>query len=404
MTSFSALQSVIRQYELDAWVLYDFRGSNSIAWHLLGLPADAHCTRRWMIVIPANGAPVKIVHTMEHLPLSHIDAQEVLYSRKEEWEHAVQTHLAPYATIAMEYSPHGDIPVISKVDAGTVEWIRSLGHNIVSSANLAQEFTAVWSDEQLSENLQTAEHLRNAMMYGFEFIRHNTMQGRALTEYDVQTAILERFAVHHLTTDFPPIVAVNGNAANPHYAPTAEQHSPIVHGDVVLIDMWAKTANPTSTFADITWMGYVGDTVPERVQNLFAVIRDARDAVVRECQRRLDNSEPLRGCDLDDIARAVVENAGYGAYFFHRTGHNITTEIHGPGANLDNYETRDTRLLLPMTSFSVEPGLYLKGDVGLRTELDVIITKDRRVLIPTEPIQTRVFPLLADNWQEQGTL
>lgn len=400
MTTFSALQSVIQRYELDAWVLYDFRGSNSIAWQLLGLPADAHCTRRWMIVIPAHGTPIKIVHAMEHLPLSHIEAQEVLYSRKEEWERAVQTHLAPYSTIAMEYSPNGELPVVSKVDAGTIEWIRSLGHTIVTSANLAQEFTAVWTDEQLSENLHTAEHLRSAMMYGFEFIRHNIMQKRSITEYDVQTAILERFAALHLITDFPPIVAVNGNAANPHYAPTAEEHSPIVHGDSVLIDMWAKTKNPTSTFADITWMGYVGETVPERLQTLFAAIRNARNAVVQECQRRLGNGQPVRGCDLDDVARAVVDSAGYGEYFFHRTGHNITTEIHGPGTNLDNYETSDTRLILPMTSFSVEPGIYIKGEVGLRTEIDVVITKDLRVLIPTEPAQTHILPLLAEGWQE----
>lgn len=399
MSMFSALQQVIQRYGFDAWVLYDFRGSNSIAWKMAELPADAHCTRRWMIIIPAQGEPVKIVHAMERLPLEHVQAQEALYSRKEEWEQTVASHLSGFSTVAMEYSPNGELPVVSKVDAGTIEWLRSLGLAIVSSADLAQEFTAVWTEDQLAENLRTAKKLREAMMYGFEFIRHNLQQERAFTEFDVQTAILAQFDTLGLITDTPPIVAVNGNAANPHYAPTAEQNSPIVYGDSILIDMWAKTSDPASTFADITWMAYAGETVPDRISSLFTVIRDARNAVVDEFRRRLADKKEIRGCDLDDVARAVVDKEGYGQFFFHRTGHNITTEIHGPGANIDNYETRDIRRILPMTSFSVEPGIYIRGDIGLRTEIDVVLNAEGKILIPSEPVQQEVLALLSTSWE-----
>lgn len=400
MATFSDIQQIIQRYGFDAWVLYDFRGSNSIAWNMANLPADAHCTRRWMLVLPAQGEPVKIVHAMERLPLEHVQAREVLYSRKEEWEQAVASQLANFSTIAMEYSPNGELPVIGRVDAGTVEWLRSLGLTIASSADLAQEFTAVWTEKQLTENLQTAKKLREMMMYGFEFIRHNLQQKQQFNEYDVQAAILEQFDKAGLVTDTPPIVSINANAANPHYAPSATQNSPIVYGDTILIDMWAKTADPDSTYADITWMGYAGEIVPDRVASLFAVIRDARNAVVEELRRSIAANDGIRGCDLDDVARAVVDKAGYGQFFFHRTGHNITTEIHGAGVNIDNYETRDTRRILPMTSFSVEPGIYIRGDIGLRTEIDVVLDAAGQILIPSEPMQQEVLALLSPSWKQ----
>ncbi len=395
MTTIANIQQVIRSYKFDAWVLYDFRGSNSIAWQLLGLPPEAHCTRRWMVVIPAEGTPVKIMHAMEQHPLEHVDAELQLYSRKEEWEQITASALQGYTTIAMEYSPGGELPVVAKVDAGTIERLRALGLEIASSADLAQEFTAVWTEDQVAENMATADKLYSVMMYAFEFIRHNLQQERVFTEFDVITAIQNRFEELELVSSHTPNVSVNANAANPHYHATAEHNTPIGYGDLVLIDMWARTPNPHSTFADITWMGYAGEEVPERYSSVFSVIRDARDAVVSELRKRFENNEPVRGCDLDDIARTIIDKAGYGKEFFHRTGHSIAVEIHGPGTNLDNYETRDTRRILPLTSFSVEPGVYLPGEFGMRTEIDVVITKDKKVVVTGGTPQTAIIPLLA---------
>ncbi len=395
MTTTAHIQQVIRSYGFDAWVLYDFRGSNSIAWQLLGLSADTHCTRRWMMVIPAEGTPVKILHAMEQHPLEHVDAETMLYARKEEWEQNTASVLQRYKTIAMEYSPNGELPVVAKVDAGTIERIRSLGIEIVSSADLAQEFTAVWTEDQIAQNIETANKLYTVMIYAFEFIRHNLQQKHVFTEFDVVTAISNRFEELQLLSSHTPNVSVNANAANPHYHATAEHNTPIGYGDLVLIDMWAKTPDPHSTFADITWMGYAGEEVPERYSSVFSVIRDARDAVVAELHRRFEHNEPVRGCDLDEIARTIINKAGYEKEFFHRTGHSIAVEIHGPGTNLDNYETRDTRRILPMTSFSVEPGIYIPGEFGMRTEIDVVITKDKKALVTGGTPQTAIIPLLA---------
>jgi Xaa-Pro dipeptidase len=380
-------------------MLGSFRKSNSIAHATLGLPEDGHFTRRWAVVIPAEGSPIKIVHAIERHSLAVVECDEITYASRSQWESAVQTALKGKRRLALEYSPMNALPIISKVDAGTVEWLRTLGVEPISSADIVQQCTAVWSDEQFEDNKITSHALKQAMLHSFDFMRDNLQAGIAFTEFEAQQQILHFFADNGLASYSAPIVAVNANAANPHYEPSAEFSSPVQRGDVILVDMWARLADkPKSTYADITWMAFAGETVPERPAALFAVIAAGRDAVVTHLREHLGKT-PVRGCDLDDACRAVVNAAGYGDYFIHRTGHSILTDTtHGPGANLDNYETQDTRRILPMTSFSVEPGIYIPGEIGLRTEIDVVVAPDYTPLIWSEPMQHVIVPLLADDF------
>ncbi len=388
------IQSILKKYGIDAWFLYDFRGSNTIAWKTLGLPSDAHCTRRWAVIIPAEGEIIKIVNGIEAHTLAHIEAKEIRYSSRIEWQNSVSDALKSFTTVALEYSPMGDLPTISKVDAGTVEFLKTLGKELVSSADVAQHFDAVWTRAQFEENQTTSRLLKDAMMDAFTFIREMYKMERSFTEYDVQLHIMEVFKKNNLVTDHAPIVATAKNAANPHYAPSSEQTSAIVTGETIVIDMWAKADTPNAVYSDITWVGYVGEEVPERVAEIFRIIADARDAAVSLLKERASSSKPVYGYEVDDAARAVIEKAGYGKYFIHRTGHNITEETHGPGANMDNFETHDTRRILPLTSFSIEPGIYIPDDMGMRTEINIVISENGDVLIPSEPIQQKVIALL----------
>jgi Xaa-Pro aminopeptidase len=390
----SEIQQILKKYNIDAWFLYDFRHSNPIAWKTLGLHAEAHCTRRWAVIIPAEGEPVKIVNGIEAHTLAQVEAREIRYSSRLDWQDSITNSLKSFTTIALEYSPMGDLPTISKVDAGTVEFLKTLGKELASSADVAQHFDAVWTREQFEENQTTSRLLKDAMMDAFTFIREMYKMERSFTEYDVQLHIMEVFKKHSLVTDHAPIVAVAKNAANPHYGPTHEQSSAIVTGDTVVIDMWAKADTPAAVYSDITWVGYVGEEVPARVAEIFKIIADARDAAVSLLKSRFKSGTPVYGYEVDDAARNVIEKAGYGKYFIHRTGHSITEETHGPGANMDNFETRDTRRILPLTSFSIEPGIYIPDEIGMRTEIDIVISEDGNVLIPSEPIQKQVIALL----------
>lgn len=396
----TSLQPHIQESPADAWLLYDFRGSNSIAWDILQLDDSAHCTRRWAIVVPANGEPIKIVHAIERHTLAHVKAREITYSSHQSWEKAVLEALSLYATLACEYSPKNALPVVSKMDAGTAEWLRDNGHTLISSENISQYVNAVWTEEQMLDNANAAQMLRDAMRFGFQTITAALLSNKTITEYEVQQKILQFFADHGLQTDFPPVVATTANAANPHYFPQQDSTDTIKLGDVVLIDMWAKSNNHKSTFADITWMGYCGDEIPARFQELFGVIRDARNAALRVVQDGFASSIPVQGCQVDDAARTVIEQAGYGEYYVHRTGHSITTEVHGPGANMDNFETTDTREILPMTSFSIEPGIYIPNDVGMRTEIDVVVTAQNKVVLPAGKGQESLLILTQpDSWE-----
>ena len=393
------MQQAVREAGLDAWLLFDFRGSNYLAWSMLHLPPETHSTRRWMVAIPAHGEPIKIVHRMEQYPLASVKGKQIIYDTHESWAEAVSSVAKSGSTVAMEYSPMGALPVVSTVDAGTIELIRSFGATVVSSADLLQQFTAVLTEEQLATTAVTAGQLKASVMEAFKFIRDRVnASSDGVTEYDVQQHLVKTLEDKGLAMDHPPIVAIGVNAANPHYAPTYAETSMIKKDMVVLIDAWAKRNSPGAVYADITWVGYTGSAVPVDIDASFKVIAAARDAAIDLVKTRFAGGEPVMGCEVDRACRDVVEQAGLGSAFIHRTGHNISTEVHGSGANMDDFETHDTRKIVRGTTFSIEPGVYFPDSLGLRTEIDVVIGHDGTVTIPSEPIQHTILPLLSDTW------
>lgn len=396
----STFQAALSNAGIDAWALYDFRGQNNLAWTMLNIPPDAHCSRRWMVVIPATGKPVKLVHRMEQVPLEHLKFNEVLYDTKESWAAGLQQVLSGFTSVAMEYSPMNAIPTASKVDAGTIEHIRSLGHTVVSSADISQQFTSVFTDEQLASVAITAGQLRDIMFDAFTFIRESVHSGTKINEYMVQQQLVRAFQQSGLVTDSPPIVAIGLNAASPHYTPSRLYSSEIGAETVVLIDAWCKNQAPGSLYADLTWVGYTGVSVPADVSSSFGTIVQARNAALALVNERFLSGTPVYGYEVDDQCRAVVQEAGLGSAFIHRTGHNIGEEVHGPGANLDNYETNDNRQILQGTTFSIEPGVYMPDILGLRTEIGVVVLNDGTVTVPSSPMQTHILPLLADEWKQ----
>ena len=294
----------------------------------------------------------------------------------------------------MEYSPFNAIPYVSKVDAGTIEQIKSLGADIKSSGDLISMFDAVWTNELFNENKPVAKALYEIVNKSFEFIKKSFNENKSLNEFDVQQFIMKEFEKRSYYTDSPPIVGINENSANPHYAPDDKIHKQINNGDFVLIDLWAKINRYDAVWADITWVGYMGKTVPEKYTKIFNIVAEARDTAFNLISDRFRQRKEVRGYEGDDAARDVITRAGYGKYFIHRTGHSISSDLHGSGAHLDNYETRDERLILPSTSFSIEPGIYLMGDFGVRSEIDVFITKDGEVISTGEERQKEIVSIL----------
>jgi Xaa-Pro aminopeptidase len=373
------IQSLIRKKGIDGWLLFDFRGTNALAHEILGIPHSAHLTRRFYYFIPAEGAAVKVVSAIEAHNFAFLPGEEQKFSSHESLAGILGTLLKKGQAIAMEYSPMSAIPYLSRVDAGTVEFIRSFGVEVVSSGDLITLFNALWSDEQYQDNVPVARNLVSIVKASFNLIKEALLAGKTITEYDVQKYINDEFIRLDYLTDPPIIVGVNGNAANPHYAPSDTDFTEIKKGDFVLIDLWAKTKRPDAVWADITWCGYAGETIPEKYVKVFNVVKEARDAALALATERFAKGQTLLGFEIDDAARKVIVDAGYGEYFIHRTGHSITTELHGSGPHMDDYETRDDRVVFPATSFSIEPGIYLPGDFGVRLELDVFVHPDGRV-------------------------
>lgn len=372
------IQEVIQKKGIDGWLMFDFRGSNELALQILNIPSRAHLTRRFYYYIPAKGNPVKIVNAIEAHNLAHLPGEECKYSSHESLKKYLRRILTPGYTIAMEYSPLNAIPYLSKVDAGTVEFIKTFGVDIISSGDLITLFTAIWTQEQYQENIPVANALTDIVELSFAFIKEKLQTG-VTNEYEVQQFIMSEFKKRNLFTDHEPIVGVNANSANPHYSPSADTWKEIAKGDFVLIDLWAKTMNENSVWSDITWVGFCGETVPEKYTKIFNIVRDARDAAFDLVATRFAQRKQIMAYEVDDAARAVITKAGFGDYFIHRTGHSITTELHGSGAHCDNFETKDNRLIYPSTSFSIEPGIYLTGDFGVRSEIDVFIHPDGKV-------------------------
>jgi Xaa-Pro aminopeptidase len=303
--------------------------------------------------------------------------------------------LSDASRIAMEYSPNASIPYVSRVDAGTLEWIRSLSVEVISSADLVQLIEARWTEEQFAGHQESARLILAAKDLAFKWIGNQLRAGNSITEYDVQCFTMERFDAMDLTTGHPPIVAVNENSGDPHYAPTAMNYRKIEEGDFVLIDLWAKQQTPTAVYADTTWVAFAGATVPDRYVEIFEIVRDARDRAVAFIREKAATEESIYGYAVDDVVRGFITAKGYGEFFIHRTGHNIGTEIHGNGANIDNMETRDERALIPGVCFSIEPGIYLT-EFGVRSEIDVFLAQPGKdgVIVTTVPIQNEVLTLL----------
>ncbi len=390
-----AIQAALRDQGIDGWLFYDFWKRNEFAQRILEYPSHLLNTRRFFYLIPAHGEPRKLVHSIERWNLDHLPGTKTIFLSWQSLEEGVRSLLAGMKTVAMEYSPGNAIPYISKVDAGTVEMVRRAGVSIVSSMNLTQYFESRWTEEAYRDNLETARIMRTVVDRAFGFMRERvTTSGARLTEYDVQQFMLTLFRENGLTTDEAPNCSVNANSGNPHYEPTKDVHAELHKGDFVLIDLWARKNKPGSTYNDITWVGFLGPSVPEKYTKVFDVVKGARDAAVDLLADAFAHHRPIRGCDVDDAARQHITRHGYGEFFIHRTGHSITQDLHGSGANMDNLETRDERTIIPETSFSIEPGIYFMGDFGVRSEINVYISKSGEVIVPGEPRQQEVVAVL----------
>lgn len=385
-------QSIREQPGLDGWLFYDFRHLDPIAYRVLLLDPSLHVTRRWYYWVPAVGRPVKVQHRIEPHVLERLPGDVQLYVSWREQHAALKSLLQSAKRIAMQYSPMNAIPYLSRVDAGTIELIRGFGVEVVTSADLVQQFEAVWDESQLASHQVAAEGLRAIVDEAFGFVGASLAAGRALTEYGLQQYILSRMQAHGLVTSSSPIAAVNAHSADPHYGPLPEGSAPIRAGDLVLIDLWAKQPCAGAVYADITWTGFVGQTVPVRHQEIFQIVRRARDAAVGFVQGRVRDGVFPFGWEVDDVCRQVVCDAGYEKYFLHRTGHSIGEEVHGNGANIDNLETQDARRLLPGTCFSIEPGIYLRDEFGIRSELDVYLSACDAIVYG-QPVQTELIAI-----------
>jgi Xaa-Pro dipeptidase len=385
------MQKDLRLARVDGWLFYDFRGRDPIAQRILDLPSGMR-TRRWFYFVPAKGAPKKLVHKIEAGALAAVPGDTLYYSGQQELRDNLKKALGKAKTVAMQYSPKNSIPYVAMVDAGTVELVRSLGKKVVTSADLVQKYEACWTKEQLQSHLAAGRAIDRIVRETFDQAADCVRQKQPVTEYDLKQFILRKFDEAGITTEEGPDVAVNANASDPHYGPTPEKSSPVREGDLLLLDVWGKQKNADSVYYDVTWMGYLGATVPDKYARVFGVLREARDRAVDLIRSHVKAGKPLQGWQVDRAARGVVEKAGYGKYFFHRTGHSIGTSVHGNGANMDGLETHDDRHLIAHTCNSVEPGIYLP-EFGMRTEVDVYVDeKDARV---TGAVQTEILPLLA---------
>lgn len=391
MFDLAAIQSAIRESHLDGWLLYDFRASNILARRILQLPEDSIGSRRWMYFIPATGQPQKLVHRIETGALDHLPGDKQPYLKWQEFESQVAGLVMGRKRIAMEYSPRNANPYISRVDAGTVELVRACGVEVFPSGDLIQMFEAVWDDDQWAMHLEAGRHTDSAYAAAWSYIAQQIRAGTTVTERDVCNLIMDHFHKNGMTTYHPPIVAVNAHSGDPHYDTGTEQ---IREGDFVLIDLWAKLDKPRAVYSDLTRVGFVGTSVPEKYETIFRIVAAARDAAIALVKDCFARKQSLQGFEVDDAARGVITKAGYGDYFVHRTGHSIGQETHGNGANIDNLETHETRRILPGCCFSIEPGIYLP-EFGIRSEVNVFVDRQQQVHVTAGEIQTAVVPILA---------
>jgi Xaa-Pro aminopeptidase len=367
------IQAALRSRNLGAWLFYDHHRRDPIAYRVLGLPESLFVTRRWFYLLPAEGEPRKLVHRIESHHLDALPGGKQAYSSYQELADALAAMLRPYQTVAMQYSPRNMVPYIGLVDAGTIELVRACGVEVVTSGDLVALFEATWTDGQIATHF-AAQHAVDAIVAAaFQEIGRRVRSG-GTDEFAIQQWIEEAFRRENLTDDDdPPIVAVNRNSGDPHYAPSRDRSAPIREGDFVLLDVWARKNSPGAVYYDITWTGSLG-APSARHQEIFAAVRAARDAGVSAVQQAVAAGQKICGWQVDAATRAVIAQQGYADKFVHRTGHSIGTSVHGNGANMDDLETHDEREILPHSCFSIEPGIYLP-EFGVRSEVDVLVRR-----------------------------
>ncbi len=376
------IQQAIAEQGIAGWLFYDFHHRDAMAYHILGLDFTKFTTRRWFYYIPAKGEPVKIVSAVETKKLDSLPGRKIIYRAWEELHKDLQDTLINAKQVAMQYSPNNNIPYVSVVDAGTIELIRSFGVEIVSSANLVQTFEAIIDKTGYEAHLEAGKKVQKIKDEAFELIGQKIRKNESITEYEAQQFIVKRFEEEGLTDDGDhPIVGVNDHPSDPHFEPTQENSYVIKKGDTLLIDLWARKNDDTGIYYDITWCGYIGSNPPAKYVEIFNIVRDARNAARDFIRDKFRKGEPCYGFEVDDVCRKVVVDGGYGEYFVHRTGHSIGREVHGNGVHIDNLETKDERELVPGICFSIEPGIYLPGEMAVRSEINVFITESCEVVV-----------------------
>lgn len=384
------IQAALAERGLAAWLFYGFFDLDPIAYRILRFPERVHASRRWFYLVPVQGEPRKLVHRIEASQLDHLPGERTVYLARDELNTGLKKLLSGIPQVAMQYSENNAIPHLSRVDAGTVEWVRSLGVEVVSSGDLVQTFEAVWTEGQAQQHRETAQHLTTIVQQTFQQVRDRLTAGENVTELSTQAAILKEFEQLGLEWEHPPIVGVNEHSGNPHYSPTPETDAPIRDGDLLLIDLWAKPATPAdAVYADITWTAFFGAHPPQEMNRVFNIVRSARERGVRFLRDRLQAGRNVHGWEVDYAVRDVIAEAGYGDAFVHRTGHNLGREVHGNGVHFDNLETHDTRLVIPGIACTIEPGIYLEA-FGVRSEINILVGQDS-VEVTTPPQQELKF-------------
>src|ERR1700751_1929847 len=391
------IQAALRAAKLEGWLFYDFRHSDPLAYPILKLDEKMLASRRWFYYIPASGEPVKIVQSIEQFKLDSLPGKKLVFRGWHELHALLKEVLGPAAKgskkrIAMQYSPMNDIPYISRVDAGTIELVRSFGVEPVTSAELVQRFEAVFSPAQHQMHVEASNKMHRIIQEAFAEIARRIRASEPTTEWDIAQFMLHRYSEEGMQQE-PMIVAVNANTANPHYMPTKDKNSPIKRGDFVLIDAATNLDKPDAVATDQTWTGYVGESVPEEYSRIFNIVREARDSAIDFVRNNVRAGKAIRGAEVDDVSRGVITRAGFGEQFTHRTCHSIGEETHGNGVNIDDFETCDSRRIIPGVCFSIEPGIYFEGKFGVRSEINVYIS-DKDIEVTGQPIQTEIIPIL----------
>ena len=385
-----AIQNALAEAQIQGWLFYDHHHRDPLAYKILGLDENSFVSRRWFYFIPAKGEPQKLVHRIESGKLDSLPGTKREYSSWQELERELKAMLADSTTIAMQYSPRNAIMYVSMVDAGTVELLREMGKTIVSSANLVSQFEAVLTEAQIASHFTAQKKLDEVLAGGWKRISE-AVRGAGTDEHSIVQFLQQGIERAGLFTDHGPNCSAGPNSADSHYEPTAESSRKLAIGDFILIDIWAKLPEPNAIWYDITWTGVIGREPTEREQLVFETCRDARIASCELIQTAFAAGKPIAGWEADDASRKIITAAGFGPQFTHRTGHSIATDLHGPGAHLDNLETHDERLILPSTCFSVEPGIYFPGEFGVRSEVDMIALPGKAVV--TGPAQMELLRL-----------